>query len=331
MNLGEKSQMLIDKLYKNRQHVELTIGILRGDEKEVIHWDPSRRQAEGEELIYPIGSICKPFTTSLLAKYVSEGKLDLSKPVNYYIEGLPEGYYPSLEKLATHTSGYTTQPYKPLDTVKFLLRMNQPDGLLHKNPFRGYPDEEGMMKILRETRLQDKEYKFVYSNIGMGILGYIVGKVTGEGFWNSLNKYILGELHLSNTFLGNVPMIGYDKKDQPCQCWQWEKSDIIAPAGALNASVSDMLDFAKIHLDGRFPYLAMCHEIHGPCEKNANSGLAWRLEKDVPISWHGGNAGAYSAFLGLNRETKCAVAVAVNYGLVGAEPLGFSILKNDLK
>ena len=331
MEFVPETQNLIEKLYKNRKHVELTIGILREGEVQVVHWGPDKKVMDGDTLIYPVGSICKPFTTCLLAKYVSEGKLDLKAPISTYIDGLPEGYYPTLEKLATHTSGYTTQPYKPFDTVKFLLRMNQPDGLLHKNPFRGFPDEEGMMKILRETKLKDKEYPFVYSNIGMGILGYIVGKVTGEGFWNSLNKYIQGELHLADTYLGSVPMTGYDRKDQPCQCWQWEKDDVIAPAGALNSSVNDLLEFARIHLDGRFDYLKMCHEIHGPCEKNANSGLAWRLEKDQPISWHAGNAGAFSAFLGLNREKKTAVAVAVNYGLVGVEPIGFSILKNDLK
>ncbi|MBQ1368347.1 MAG: beta-lactamase family protein [Firmicutes bacterium] len=330
MKFGEETQKRIDKLYKKRSHVELTIGILKDGEKEIVHWGPDQIIKEGELLIYPVGSICKPFTASLLAKYVSEGKLDLSKPINYYIEGLPERYYPSLEKLATHTSGFTVQPYTPFTALPLYFHMNQPDGLLHKNPFRGNPDEEGMMKILKETKLKDKEYRFVYSNFGMSVLGYIVGKVTGEGFWNSMNKYVRGELHLPDTFLGNVPMIGYDLKDQPSSCWQWEKGDIIAPAGALNATMDDLLEFARINLDGRFPYLAMCHEVHGPCERNANSGLAWRLEKDAPISWHVGNAGAFSAFLGFDREKKTAVAIGINYGLVDPQPLGFSILKNDL-
>ena len=184
--------------------------------------------------------------------------------------------------------------------------------------------------IIRDTVLQDKEYPFVYSNIGMGILGYIVGQVSGEGFWDSLNRYIREELHLENTFLGNVDLPGYDRKEHPCRCWQWEKEDIVAPAGALNSTVTDLLQFAQRNLDGSLPYLEACHEIHGPCEKNADSGLAWRLEKDAPISWHTGAAGAFNAFLGLNRETGSAVAVAVNYGLVNAEQIGFAILKNDL-
>ena len=331
MNVSAVTRKEIDKLYKNRKHVELTIGTLRDGKKEIVHCGPDGLEGGDTSLIYPVGSICKPFTTSLMAKYISEGKLDLKAPISSYIPALPERYYPSLEKLATHTSGFTTQPYTTWTTLPFFLKMNKEGGLFHTNPFRGYPDVDGMIKIIRETKLEDKPYKFVYSNIGMSILGYIVGQVSGEGFWDSLTRYIQEDLGLKNTFLGNVDMPGYDRKNQPCRCWQWEKEDAVAPAGALNASVEDLLDFAQINLDGLRPYLTMCHEIHGPCEKNANSGLAWRLEKDAPISWHTGAAGAFNAWIGLDRERKCAAAVAVNYGLVNAEQIGFSILKNDIR
>lgn len=327
MVFTEETKRQIDQLYQGRKHVELTCGILREGQKEIIHWDPDRRESP-DTLIYPVGSICKPFTASLLAKYAAEGKLRLDAPISDYIPGLPPRYYPSLIKLATHTSGFKMQPYTLLTSLPFFLKMNREGGLFHTNPFRGKLDEAGMLQIIRDTVLRDKPYPFVYSNIGMSILGYIVGQVSGEGFWDGLTRYIREELGLQNTFLGNVELTGYDRRDQPCRCWQWEKTDAIAPAGALNATAGDLLDFAARNLDGSLPYLALCHEIHGPCEKNANSGLAWRLEKDAPISWHTGSAGAFSAWLGLNRETQTAVAVAVNYGLVNVEEIGFSLLKS---
>ena len=329
MNLPESTQSEIEKLYRNRSHVELTIGVMKNGETEIVHYGQDQSIVSGEPLIYPVGSICKPFTASLLAKYVSEGKLNLDGHINDYIKDLPEGYYPTLRRLATHTSGYKTQPYNLITTLPFLINQNREGGLFHTNPFRGYPDEELMLKIIRETHLKDKQYPFVYSNIGMGILGYIVGMVNGKGFWDSLTDYIENDLGLKNTFLGNVEMKGYDKKDQPCRCWQWEKEDVIAPAGALNATIEDLLKFAEINLDGSRSYLRMCHDIHGPCEKNANSGLAWRLEKDIPVSWHTGAAGPYHAWLGLNRSTKTAVAVGINYGLVNVEEIGFSLIRNE--
>ncbi|MBR3348622.1 MAG: serine hydrolase, partial [Solobacterium sp.] len=111
MNLPKQTQAEIAKLYKNRAHVELTVGILKDGRTEVVHWNPKGQIAEGEELVYPVGSICKLFTASLTAKYIDEGKLKLDGHINDYIEGLPEQYYPTLRRLATHTSGYTTQPY----------------------------------------------------------------------------------------------------------------------------------------------------------------------------------------------------------------------------
>lgn len=330
MEFSQSASAQIEKLYNGRHHVELSIGILKDGKMECVRYGNDGKEKDGDLLIYPVGSICKPFTASLMAKYLAEGKLDLHVPINRYIGSLPERYYPNLEKLATHTSGFKTQPYNFFTTLPFFIRMNKEGGLFHTNPFRGYPTYEGMMEILRKTVLKDKEYPFVYSNIGMGILGYIVGQVSGEGFWDSLNRYIKEELKLENTFLGNVEMTGYDKKENPCRCWMWEKEDIIAPAGALNSTVEDLLRFEELNMDGSLPYLEVCHQVHGPCEKNANSGLAWRLEKDLPISWHTGAAGAFNAFIGMNREKKCAVAVAVNYGLVNAEDIGFAILRNDL-
>lgn len=326
MVFTEETTKEVDKLYRGRKHVELTVGILKDGQKEIVRWDPERKE-NPETIVYPVGSICKLFTASLISKRVSEGLLDLNTPIDAYIPSLPKRYYPSLEKLATHTSGFTTQPYTALTTLPFILKMNREGGLFHTNPFRGKLDDEGMLKIVRETVLKDKPYPFVYSNIGMSIAGYIAGSVSGESFWDALTKYIREDLGLKNTFLGNTGLIGYDKKDQPCRCWQWDRTDAIAPAGALNSTAEDLLCFAEKNLDGSLPYLSMCHEVHGPCEKNADSGLAWRLEKDRPISWHTGSAGAFSAWLGLDREKKNAVVVAVNYGLVNAEQIGFSIIR----
>ena len=325
MLLNAGTQKLINELYNKREHVELTIGILQNGEKEVIHWGP-HREIKDEELIYPVGSICKPFTASWAAKLIAEGKMDLDQPINAYITDLPEQYYPPLRRLTTHTSGYSTQPYNLLTTIPFFVKMNHEGGLFHTNPFRGYPDEAGMKKILAGTHLKDKEYKFEYSNIGMSVFGYITGKVSGEGFWDGMNRYVREDLGLEHTFLGNVDLLGYDRKDQPCRCWQWHPEDIIAPAGALNSTMSDLLTFTQKNMDGSLPYLDLCHEVNGSIDQDNDSGLAWRLYKKQPIRWHTGSAGAFSCWLGMNRETKNAVAVGINYGLVNAEEIGFSIL-----
>ena len=329
MEFSAASARELDRLYNGkRQHIELTIGILKDGKKEIVHYGPDRQETDETDLVYAAGSICKPFTMSLAAKLISEGKLDLDAPINRYIEGLPDRYYPSLRRLATHSSGFKTEPYTLLTTIPFFVKMNKEGGLFHTNPFRGYPNEEQMMEILRNTKLENRIYPFVYSNIGMSVLGYIAGKVSGEGFWDEMNRYILEDLGLRHTFLGNIEMTGYDRKDNPCRCWQWEKEDIIAPAGAINSTMEDLLDFAVMNFDGSHPYLYMNHQVNGLLDKENDMGLAWRLSKKAPVSWHTGSAGAFSCWLGFDRVKKTAVSVGINYGLVNAEQLGFAILES---
>ena len=154
MDFSNQSERLMDKLYQGRKHVELTIGTLKDGRTEVHHWGPNREEKDNEVLIYPAGSICKLFTTALLAKYVSEGKLDLDAPLSQYIRPLPEQYYPNLRKLATHSSGYSTQPYNTLYALKMLARMNKPDGIFRVNPYHGAVNETDMRRLLAETHLR---------------------------------------------------------------------------------------------------------------------------------------------------------------------------------
>ena len=326
MEIRTAAEPVIRSLYPKRSHMELTLGILQNGEIQVIHFDPEQNESD-EVLIYPVGSICKTFTASLLAKYISEGKADLNTPLSTYISGLPEQYYPSLRRLAVHSSGYGGKPFSMLETLIRLATMNKPDGLLHVNPFRGTLDENVMRKLIAETKLKDKEHKFEYSNLGYGILGYILGIIGQNNYWDLMNDYAQNDLGLKDTMIGNVTLTGYDKKENPCSCWKWEKSDVIMAAGALNSTAADMLKYASIQMDGSRPYLDLCHQVHGVGEKDFRSGLAWRLTDDG-ISWHTGSAGAFSAWLGLSRRNKTAVFIGTNYGLVDVENPGLNLLRS---
>lgn len=57
---------------------------------------------------YEIGSISKSFVGLLCAKAVSEGKLNLDDRISSYLDLGDARYYPTIERLLTHTSGYKT-------------------------------------------------------------------------------------------------------------------------------------------------------------------------------------------------------------------------------
>lgn len=128
MEFSAPTRAEIKRLYKGRNHVDLSIGILKDGQAAYARFDPAGNEVSGPPAIYPVGSICKVFTASLLAKYVAEGRLDLAASIREYLPDLPERWYPNLERLATHTSGYKTQPYTLLTTLPFFLRMNRETG-----------------------------------------------------------------------------------------------------------------------------------------------------------------------------------------------------------
>lgn len=325
MTFTPRAQALIDALYAGRDHVELTVGILKDGQIETVHYDENRN-ISGEKLIYPVGSIGKPFTASLLAKQIDAGKISLDDRLNRFIPNLPDMPYPTIRRLATHHSGYGGAPHTFLQTLSKFLHMNDEDGILHVNPFRGFPDEQVMLEVLKTKKLKDQDYKFAYSNFAFGVLGYILGKLDGTDYYGTMEAY-LRELGLNDTSLANSTMTGYDKKGNPCKPWQWERTDIVAPAGALLSSMEDLLKFARMNLDGSLPYLALCHEKYAPGEKSFDQGLAWRLKKDSAISYHVGNAGAFSCILAIDREKQQAAVIGLNHALVDIEQAAFSLLE----
>lgn len=75
MLLPSETLIEIEKLYHSRKHMELTIGIRKNGENETVHFGPDRNIAEGEPLIYPVGSICKPFTKSFRVEILPDNAI----------------------------------------------------------------------------------------------------------------------------------------------------------------------------------------------------------------------------------------------------------------
>jgi CubicO group peptidase (beta-lactamase class C family) len=190
------------------------------------------------------GSISKLFTWTAVMQLVEQGKLDLDRDVNSYLDFKIPATFPqqiTLRNLMTHTPGFEEQ-------IKDLInKEGMPIPGLHDYMVRHMPE-----------RIYPPGTTPAYSNYGAALAGYIVEHVSGKPFDDYIAENIFKPLGMTrSTFVQPLPADlkpfmsnGYQTatgKPKP-----FEIVDPV-PAGALAATADDMSRFIIAHLqDGRF-------------------------------------------------------------------------------
>lgn len=273
--------------------------------------------------IYEIGSVSKTFTALILARMVKEGMVSLNTPVEAILpDSIHIEPYDSTEitllHLATHTSGLPRLP----------LNLKPSDPL---NPYAGYTVQE-MYEFLDDFELSRKSgSKFVYSNLGMGLLGHLLELKSGMTYEHLLHHYVTEPLKMNSTFI-EVPASKMDQFAVPynygLNVKRWQLPTL-AGAGGIRSTVYDLVSYLKAQmgfietpLDSA---IAMTQRIHFKNESHT-IGLGWvyATENDT-IIWHNGGTGGYNSFVGWNTEDHTGVLILAS-GKKSVTPAGLHML-----
>ena len=187
-----------------------------------------------DQTLFRPGSISKLFTTTAVMQLVEQGKLDLDRDVNDYLDFAIPKTYPepvTLRQLLTHTAGFE-------ETLKNLFVAHQND----IKPLRTYLVDQMPARIFPPGKVPS------YSNYGFTLAGYIVERVSGEKFERYIDNHILKPLRMtSSTFDQPLPpqlapqmskaYLNASKKPRDFEFVQ------AAPAGALSTTAADMTRF----------------------------------------------------------------------------------------
>ena len=186
------------------------------------------------------GSISKLFTGIAVMQLVDAGKLDLDRDVNFYIDfaiPTPDGGVPvTLRRLLTHRAGFE-EHFKGLFT-----RDREPE-----------PLGRWLAKSLPPRLFPNGDVE-AYSNYGFALAGYIVERVSGEPYASYVQAHILDPLGMSHSTFRQplpddlAPLMA--KTYRPWPLPQMEFQTIIAPAGALSATGTDMGRFMRALING---------------------------------------------------------------------------------
>ncbi|MEM5005446.1 serine hydrolase domain-containing protein [Priestia megaterium] len=332
--ISDETLRLINKTCKGKKHLKLTVGYLTDNQSIIKVYNESGEIDSAKRYYYEIGSITKTFTVSLLSKYIFENKVSLNDSIQKYIKELKEDtHYPTLLRLATHSSGYSgSLPLNKREYFKIILGVIFGGSDLNKNnPL--HMDFNKMKMLIERTKLKEVDYSWKYSNFGISLIGYVLETVSCKGYWDTMNDFLHNELRLKDTYLGtsNNNLQGYDRQNNDCGNWQWDKENFISPAGAVSSTAEDLLKYAKINMYEDKPYLSSCHKKHGNGTKKFDMGLGWLLlKKNNNVVLHGGGTGCFSSFLGIDKENKVASVVLANYrlGRNNDEHIGMSLLES---
>lgn len=201
--------------------------------------DRERRIQATAHTTYSVASISKPLTATGLMTLVEAGKVDLDAPVNDYLGAakLRSRVDPHREatprQLLNHTSGLNTH-FEPVFSDA------------------GHPLPSKDQTIARYGNLVYLPgEKTTYSNIGYGIVGDVVERVSGMDFADYMRTAVFAPLGMEHSSVGPPPgleastAVRYDRSSElPLPPY----ASTHEGAGGIHACAHDLLRFALFHM-----------------------------------------------------------------------------------
>src|SRR6266699_6514225 len=194
----------------------------------------AKKPVLADQTLFRPGSISKLFTATAVMQLVDQGKLDLDRDVNEYLDFAIPKTYPepvTLRRLLTHTAGFE-------ETLKNLFVAHESD----MKALRTYLVNQMPQRIFPPGKIPS------YSNYGFSVAGYIVERVSGEKFERYIDNHILKPMRMTNSkFDQPLPpelaaqmSKGYLNAAKKPRDFEFVQA---APAGSLSTTAADMTRF----------------------------------------------------------------------------------------
>ncbi len=201
-----------------------------------------KKPVSADETMFRPGSVSKLFTWTAVMQLVEQGKLDLNRDVNAYLDfKIPDAFGQpiTLKNLLTHTAGFDEQ-------AKDIF-----------NSSAASPNLGQFMKTHIPARVYPPGTLPSYSNYGASLAGYIVERVSGRPFNNYIEENIFKPLGMTrSTFAQPLPsnLAPYMSNGYQLASDGAKPFEIIGPfpAGSMSSTAADMARFMLAHLqDGQ--------------------------------------------------------------------------------
>ena len=268
-----------------------------------------------ETTLFRPGSISKLFTWTAVMQQVEQGKLDLDRDVNDYLDfKIPPAFGKpiTLRNIMTHSTGFE-------ETAKDLFVGSAED----LRPILDY------LRVHMPARIFPPGMTPAYSNYATTMAAYIVERVSGQKFDDYVEEHFFKPLNMTHaTFRQPLPEAlkpsmsnGYALGSGEAKPFEYVQ---VAPAGSLAASAVDMTHFMIMHLqNGKYGDLQFLKpetavEMHArqqgwPAAMNAMClGFYEESQNGHRIIGHGGDTVFFHSDLHLILDSNVGFFVSYN-------------------
>jgi CubicO group peptidase (beta-lactamase class C family) len=325
---------LIQRQMTERQVPSVAVAVARDGRilwEEAFGWaDRENRVAATAHTMYSLASISKPITATALMILKERGLIDLDRPINDYLGeakinvriGDPAAV--TVRKVANHTAGL------PLHYQFFY----------EDEPYRAPSRDETILRYANTVTAPGERYH--YSNLGYGILDYVISRVSGKSYPDFMRTEVFVPLGLTrmsvdvDAALQKQQAVRYGTDGLPIPFYGFDH-----PGGsAIYASAHDLVRFGMFHVKSRLPDqkpilsdVAIDEMQKATADAGAGQGygIGWMMSDYAggrrSVS-HTGGMGGVSTSLRLFPAEKIVIVVLTN---AGSHPVAGQVMDEIVK
>jgi len=208
---------------------------------------------------------------------------------------------------------------------------------LEDNPYKFYDKRD--LEFYLENLLKLHETgtgNYLYSNLGVGVLGYTLSEIYDLSYEKMFEKYIFLNYEMDNTTFGNEGVkkdlvVGRDSNGYAVSNWDFSA---LAPAGGLLSNVEDLSKYVLAQFRGSNPEFDLIRGKTLKIDDQRDMGLGWHIvnsmESSDKLYTHGGGTGGYTSSMLVDLKNQIGIVILSNVSSYNPNQNKIELLSYDL-
>ena len=331
----------------------ISVGLINKNDVQTFNYGEIKKESKcipTADTVFEIGSMTKTFTVTLAVQLQQEGILSIDEPIIEFMPELKNSIFDknniSLYHLLTHTSGISEFSFHVFISQMFSIMSTG------KSRIAEYEyNTEKFLNYVSVLKLKNSPGSaWMYSNLGFGLTGKILERITGNSYEDLVKSRICDVLGMKDTGIDifeshkNDLATGYSFRNKRIDYWN---VPAIEAATSLRSTTSDMMKFLKASLGLSKTKLTPVFEY---CQNAkitpkiptsmkfftksvgiflSSFSLGWFVfpQENAYVLGHDGGTQGFSSFMCMNLQNQSSVVVLTNRSMKPVHKLGLSLIK----